>query len=342
MIKVLIATTNLGKFAEFFAEFEDLNFKFFNLRDLKLDKIKVDEPFATTQENALHKARFFAQKSGLPTIAEDTAFGVDYLNGEPGVTAKRFGATAQERNQKILKALKGVPKNKRGALFQTTAVFYDPKKDFTAIFKGLVKGQITAKITGEHQEGMGYDAIFYYPPLKKTFAQLPMLEKNRVSQRGQAVNQLKYFLSRHYRLVQLMVSGALVVKDRRMLLTMRRDHRPIFDKKWEFPGGVVDGFESTVDCLKREVEEETGYKVEPLEQLKGIYGATKGEKQGNYRVFVVVYVAKIKSGRFQTADAETRGHGWFTIKQALKKDLLPLNKKCLRDNLTMLKKYIDY
>ena len=90
MTKILIATTNLGKFAEFFAEFEDLNFVFVNLKDLKLDKMEVPEPFSTTWENALYKAKVFAQKSGLPTIAEDTAFGVDYLKGEPGVRAKLF------------------------------------------------------------------------------------------------------------------------------------------------------------------------------------------------------------------------------------------------------------
>ena len=319
MTKILIATTNLGKFAEFFAEFEDLNFVFVNLKDLKLDKMEVPEPFSTTWENALYKAKVFAQKSGLPTIAEDTAFGVDYLKGEPGVRAKRFGNTAKERNKKILVLLKGVPKNKRGAYFQTTAVFYDPKKDFTAIFKGLVKGQITTKIIGQHQEGMGYDAIFYYPPLKKTFAQLPLLEKNRVSHRGQTIIRLKFFLTRQYGLKHVLVAGGLVVKNRRMLLTMRRDHRLDFDKKWEFAGGAVDGFESVLACVKREIKEETGYTIEPLEQLSGIYGGTHNEKKANYRVFMVVYICKIKSGRFQTADAETRDHGWFTIQQALKR-----------------------
>ena len=62
MTKILIATTNLGKFAEFFAEFEDLNFVFVNLKDLKLDKMEVPEPFSTTWENALYKAKVFAQK----------------------------------------------------------------------------------------------------------------------------------------------------------------------------------------------------------------------------------------------------------------------------------------
>ena len=104
-----------------------------------------------------------------------------------------------------------------------------------------------------------------------------------------------------------------------MLLTMRRDHRLDFDKKWEFAGGAVDGFESVLACVKREIKEETGYTIEPLEQLSGIYGGTHNEKKANYRVFMVVYICKIKSGRFQTADAETRDHGWFTIQQALKK-----------------------
>ena len=127
MQKILIATTNEGKFHEVVNFFSDLHFEFVNLKQAGLSKYDVEEPFDTTWENALHKAKFYAKKSGLLTISEDTAFYVDAMDGAPGVKAKRFGATAQERNQKILTALKNVPTNKRTARFELAACLYDPK-----------------------------------------------------------------------------------------------------------------------------------------------------------------------------------------------------------------------
>ena len=94
MRKILIATTNTGKFKEMSAELADLHFEFVNLKDVKLDKFDVDEPHATTWQNAWEKAMFFAKKSGLLTLAEDTGLFVDYLKGAPGVKSKRFGPTA--------------------------------------------------------------------------------------------------------------------------------------------------------------------------------------------------------------------------------------------------------
>ncbi|KKR34757.1 MAG: Non-canonical purine NTP pyrophosphatase [Candidatus Magasanikbacteria bacterium GW2011_GWA2_40_10] len=158
--KILVATTNAGKFAEITAELTDLQFDFVNLKDLKLDKFDVDEPHSTTWQNALEKAKFFAKKSGLLTIAEDTGLFIDYLKGEPGVKSKRYGATAAEGIKKILEKLKNVPEKKRTA----------------------------------YLENMSFASIFYYPPLKKLFSEMPLLEKNMVSQRGKMVGQLKYFL----------------------------------------------------------------------------------------------------------------------------------------------------
>jgi XTP/dITP diphosphohydrolase len=103
MEKILIATTNPGKFKEIVAELADLHFKFINLTDLKLDNIEVEEPHLTTWENAVEKARFFARKTGLITIAEDTGLFIDALDGNPGVKAKRFAPTATLRVQKNIK-----------------------------------------------------------------------------------------------------------------------------------------------------------------------------------------------------------------------------------------------
>ncbi len=196
MQKILIATTNSGKFNEFVSEYKDLAIKFVSLRNLKLDKIDLAEPHQTMWENALHKAKFFAQKSGLVTITEDTGFFIEHLGGKPGVEAKRFAPTEKGRIQKVLRLLKGVPPAKRGAYFETKACLYDPQKDSFTIFSGKANGVISEQPAGEERPGMDYDAIFYYPPLKKNFSELSILDKNNVSHRGQVIHQIKLFLAK--------------------------------------------------------------------------------------------------------------------------------------------------
>jgi len=339
MYKILIATTNPGKFQEIKSEFADLDLIFVSLKDLKLDKIELDEPYDTLEENALHKAKFFAKKSKLPTITEDTGFFIKALKGEPATRPHRFGKSATDRVNKVLKLMTGVPKNLRQAYFETKACFYNPQNNSYSIFSGKVNGFINDKKTTKPRPGMDYDTIFYYPPFKKTFAEVSKENKGTVSHRGQVINQLKIFLSKQYSFRQILAVGALIVKDRKLYLAKRRDLRPEFNNKWEFPGGCVDGGETIKDGLLREVREETGYNIEPLEQLP--YIITKTEKKYNYQVFLLLYMAKIKSGKFKTADNEVAGHGWFSLKQAQKLDFLPANKIVIKENIEILKKYID-
>ncbi len=343
MRKILIATSNTGKFTEITAELADLQFGFINLKDLKLDKFEVDEPHDTTWQNAVEKAKFFAKKSGLLTIAEDTGLFIRYLNGEPGVKAKRYGDTALERVEKVLEKMKNIPDKQREAYFETTGCIYNPETDSFSIFKGKTNGLIAKKIKGPIKESMSYASIFYYPPLKKLFAEMPLLEKNMVSQRGKMVFQLKYFLMNQYSLKQVVCAGGVIVKNRKMLMTKRRDLRPAFNNKWEFPGGGVENGESFDKTLEREVGEETGYKVDKIEQLPDVFTAMTTNKKENYQVHLIFSICKIKSGKFKTADAETSGHGWFTYQEALKMDMLPLNKKVIQSNANkkILKKFID-
>lgn len=343
MKKILIATTNIGKFTEMTAELADLHFKFVNLKDVGLDKFEVEEPHAATWHNAWEKAKFFAQKSRLLTIAEDTGLFVDYLNGAPGVKAKRYGATALARNTKLLKRLKNVPEKKRGAYFESSGCIYDPRAENFSIFTGRAHGVIAKTISHNAREGMGYDSIFFYPPLKKTFAQLPLLDKNRVSHRGKMISQIKYFLMNQSELKQVICAAGIIVKDKKMLMTKRRDLRPEFNNKWEFPGGGVENGETFAQTLKREVEEETGYDTVKIEQLPDVHTVVVNSAKENYQVHLILTVCKIKSGKFKPADAETCGHGWFTYKSALKMDMLALNKKVIqaKENKKILKKYIN-
>src|SRR3989344_5864887 len=273
MRKILIATSNIGKFKEIIAELDDLQLNFVSLKDVKLDKFEAEEPYGTTWQNALEKAKFFAKKSGLITIAEDTGLFVEYLNGAPDVKAKRYGATPTERNEKLLEKLRGVPDKKRGACFETAGCVYNPHTDSFSTFIGRSNGVIAKKFNRKLKTGFGYDAVFYYPPLKKLYVDMPLLEKNMVSQRGKMALQLKVFLMNQYTLRQVICAAGIIVKNRKMLMTKRRDLRPAFNNKWEFPGGGVENGESFDETLLREVKEETGYKIQKIEQLPDIFTA---------------------------------------------------------------------
>lgn len=342
MRKILIATTNIGKFHEFTVEFADLHFQFVNLKDLGLDGVDVPEPYETTWENALEKARYFAKKTKLITIAEDTGIFVRAMQGAPGVNARRCAPTAQERNQKILDALRGAPSNKRAVYFETSACIYNPATEQFSVFKGSCDGLVATTLGKKSGEGLGYDSIFYYPPAKKTFAEMSTVEKNLVSHRGKVINQLRHYINKQYGFKQIIAPVALIVKQRKMLLLQRRDLRPKFNNKWEFPGGGVENSENTEDCLLRETREETGFTVKIVERLPKIYSTVvNDERNGSYQVFLICYVCTIKSGKFQTADAETADFCWANLKKILKIDLLPLNKTIIRENKLLLKKYID-
>ena len=343
MQKLLIATTNQGKYAEITAELADLNFSAVSLRDLKLHTIEVPEPHDTTWQNALEKARFFGKKTGLLTVAEDTGLFIDALAGAPGVKAKRFAPTAAARIEKVLKKLKQVPEKKRTAYFETAGCLYNPETDTFHIFIGKTEGLISSKLSKPIDEHLAFSAIFYYPPLQKTFVEMTTLEKNMISHRGKMTHQLKYFLMKHYRPEQIICAAGIIVKDRKMLLTKRRDLRPEFNGKWEFPGGGVENGETFDETTIREVREETGFTVVKLEQLPDILTTTIHSKKENYQVHLFMSMCKIKSGKMQFAEAESSDYGWFTYKQALKMDLLPLNKKVIqtKNNKKIILKYID-
>lgn len=343
LMKILIATTNQGKFTEFTSHFHDLKFDFVSLTDVGLDSIDLEEPFPTTWENALHKARFFAEKSGLLTIAEDTGFYIDALDGAPGVHAKRLAPTAEERNQKVLQDLENVPEDERTSHFTTHACVFNPLRKSFSIFEGSVHGRVTASMEKSSREGMGYDSIFYYPPLQKTFAELTVEEKNKVSHRGYTIRQLKIFLDNQYNFKQLISPVAMIVKDRKMLATKRIDLGfPDFHDKWEFPGGGIENGESVEECLKREVKEEVGYAIKVEELIPIFYTSTMpGKDWGGYQIFLLFYICTITGGEFKLAPKESSDHGWFTFEELIQLDFLPLNINCIQDNISILKKYID-
>ena len=194
--RLLLATTNQGKAREIESYLEDLNIEILSLKELG-----QSEPFSETgttfDENARGKSLFYSMNWEGLTLAEDSGLEIEALNGEPGVLSARYSgeqATDEKNNQKVLERMKEVPSEKREARFVSCMVLSQKGKIITEI-KESVEGVITFEEKGTH--GFGYDPLFYYPPLKKTFAELLPEEKNEVSHRGRALKKLKEYLLTH-------------------------------------------------------------------------------------------------------------------------------------------------
>jgi XTP/dITP diphosphohydrolase len=333
----LIATTNPGKFEEFVSEFKDLPFTFVSLKDVGLDKTELEEPYQTTWENALHKAKFYATKSGLTTISEDTAFFIDALDGAPGINAKYYASSHAEARAKILTAMKGIPTAKRTAYFETTGVLTDPEGMTVHQFTGRLHGLISEQEIGTPRTGMIYESVFYHPPSKKHLSEMTTPEKNNISHRGQVITKIKFFLQKQYGFKQIAVPLAIIMQDGKLLMIKRRDSRPEFNNKWEFPGGGVEKGETVEDCIKRECLEETGLTIKIEEQVPQIL--THYESKWNYQVFLMTFICSVVSGKVELRDNENSGFGWFTPEEALQEDLLPLNSQLITDVLPRLKHF---
>jgi XTP/dITP diphosphohydrolase len=126
---------------------------------------------------------------GFPALADDSGLMVEALGGIPGVHSARYAgekATDEDNNQKLLKAMKGVAN--RNATFNCVITIAVPSGP-ALTYEGVCHGEIAHELKGKN--GFGYDPIFYYPPLEKTFAQMSSEEKNRISHRGIAMAGLQ-------------------------------------------------------------------------------------------------------------------------------------------------------
>jgi XTP/dITP diphosphohydrolase len=185
---LVLATRNPGKTREIRELLNNFPVEIKNLDDFGPIP-DVQEDGTTFDENAFKKASFTAKVLGLPALADDSGLEVEALGGAPGVHSARYAgpsATDQERAAKLLQKMEG--KTNRGAAFMCVISVAVPS-GVALTYEGRCEGLIAEAPAGEN--GFGYDPIFYYPPLKKTFAQLSPAEKNRVSHRGKALAELK-------------------------------------------------------------------------------------------------------------------------------------------------------
>lgn len=197
MRRLLVATRNPGKVREIGALLEGGGWEAVGLAELGIEESPEEEAveaFETFEENALAKARYFAERTGLSSLADDSGLVVDALGGAPGVRSRRFAApdaTRGERqdqanNRRLLELLEDTTDVARTARFVCAAAFAAPDGAH-AVRTGALEGRIAGEPRGAG--GFGYDAVFLLPD-GRTLAELAPPEKNALSHRGRAVRAL--------------------------------------------------------------------------------------------------------------------------------------------------------
>jgi XTP/dITP diphosphohydrolase len=184
-----LATFNRDKLREFKRLFEGSNIELTGIADYPGASVPA-ETGATLRENAELKARAAVQVSRFASIADDTGLEIDALNGRPGVRTSRYAgpsARDQDNVEAVLEQMKAVPLEKRTARFRTVLVAAFPRGP-EIVAEGVLEGRIALEPRGGN--GFGYDPVFELPDLGRTLAELTLEEKNRLSHRGRAVEQL--------------------------------------------------------------------------------------------------------------------------------------------------------
>jgi XTP/dITP diphosphohydrolase len=189
-MKVVLASGNQGKVRELTDLLKTQNIEVVAQSEFNLDS--PEETGLSFIENALIKARYAAEQTGLPAIADDSGLSIPALKGAPGIYSARYAgdnATDQANIDLVLKNLSGVEKDQRSAVFNCVLVYLRHAADPTPIVcHGQWQGEITESQHGEG--GFGYDPIFWVPERNCTAAELTKAEKNAISHRGKALAML--------------------------------------------------------------------------------------------------------------------------------------------------------
>ncbi|SMO77150.1 RdgB/HAM1 family non-canonical purine NTP pyrophosphatase [Gracilimonas mengyeensis] len=188
--KLVIASQNPHKIEELQQLLNPMGIEVLSTQDFpELEEVVEDKE--TLEGNALKKARYVAEATGLPALSDDTGLEVEALDGAPGVYSARYageGASYQDNVDKLLKELGGVAN--RAAQFRTVAALVKGEHEFT--FEGVCKGEILKEERGD--KGFGYDPVFKPEGYQETFAELSSAIKNEISHRGRAIQKFVEFL----------------------------------------------------------------------------------------------------------------------------------------------------
>jgi XTP/dITP diphosphohydrolase len=187
MMKIVLASNNRGKLVELQAMFAPLGVEL--IRQGDLFEGEAPEPYGTFVENALSKARFAAEKTGLPAIADDAGMCVDHFGGLPGVDTAyyctQFGYEKSDDNnvRALLEQMQGVV-NRRAAMVSTLVGVRSPKDPEPLIAVGRVQALLTTERRGSN--GFGFDPVLLIPELGQTFAEMTPELKHAHSHRGRS------------------------------------------------------------------------------------------------------------------------------------------------------------
>jgi len=191
---LVFATNNKHKIREISDLLGD-DVKILGLSDFNITG-DIPEETETLEENALYKARYVHDRTGMNVFADDTGLEVTALGGAPGVYSARYAGESKsfdDNIDKLLAELQG--KEDRSARFRTVIALILDGKEY--LFEGIIEGEIISERRGDG--GFGYDPVFIARGYDRTFAEIPLREKNSISHRARAMRQLITFLDEQSR-----------------------------------------------------------------------------------------------------------------------------------------------
>jgi XTP/dITP diphosphohydrolase len=197
MKKLLIATSNPAKLAEIREILADIPIMCVSLSDLGINHV-VDETGSTFEENAIKKAREYAELCRLPTLADDGGLEIDALGGAPGVHSHRWvhedqDSTDEELIAHTMEKMRGIPGAKRGAQLRLVLALVLPDREEALTSEGMIRGIIAEKPSTYRREGFPYRSLLYLPEIGKFYNhdELTAGEHDAYNHRKQALDKLK-------------------------------------------------------------------------------------------------------------------------------------------------------
>lgn len=188
-MELVFATNNIHKINEIRSLLSD-SFKILSLAEIGFTG-EIPEDSSTLEGNASQKAWFIRNKFGIDCFADDTGLEVDALNGEPGVYSARYAGAGRSFGDNMTKLLEKMSEiNNRNARFRTVISLVTGDQEIQ--FEGVVRGEILRERRG--MQGFGYDPVFRPEGCELTFAEMDLEQKNKISHRGRAFNQMVGYL----------------------------------------------------------------------------------------------------------------------------------------------------
>lgn len=194
-MKLLIATTNQGKIQEYKHLLQDVPFELVTLKDLNILE-EPEETGSTFKENAILKAKFYFEKSGIVTLADDAGLEIDALRGEPGVHSRRwpgYDATDEELVEYTMEKMKGIPMEKRRAKFRAVAAITKDGKEVQT-FEGVQEGVIAETPRYPIITGYPYRSVFCHDATGRFLSEIDLTENDSHAHRKEAIDKARSFL----------------------------------------------------------------------------------------------------------------------------------------------------